>query len=138
MQVPLLDLKAQYATIRAEVRKAIDEVCDQQHFILGSHVEDLERLGVPPVRVELGLALARENTLGPLDPFNLYQIPLEHHQQKIHVRKEEPLRRELEDFLHAIQEKRPPLVTGEDAVDTLRVAIAATESHRTGKLVQLT
>jgi len=33
------------------------------------------------------------STLGPLDPFNLYQIPLEHHQQKIHVRKEEPLRR---------------------------------------------
>src|SRR6266480_336876 len=78
------------------------------------------------------------STLGPLDPFNLYQIPLEHHQQKIHVRKEEPLRRELEDFLHSIQEKRPPLVSGEDAVETLRVAIAATESHRTGKLVQLT
>src|SRR5438552_1700774 len=56
----------------------------------------------------------------------------------IHVRKEEPLRRELEDFLHSIQEKRPPLVSGEDAVETLRVAIAATESHRTGKLVQLT
>src|SRR5437660_300623 len=78
------------------------------------------------------------STLGPLDPFNLYQIPLEHHQQKIHVRKEEPLRRELEDFLNAIREKRPPLVPGEDAVETLRVAIAATESHRTGKLVQLT
>jgi len=78
------------------------------------------------------------STLGPLDPFNLYQIPLEHHQQKIHVRKEEPLRRELEDFLNAIREKRPPLVSGEDAVETLRVAIAANESHRTGKLVQLT
>src|SRR5881396_571628 len=78
------------------------------------------------------------STLGPLDPFNLYQIPLEHHQQKIHVRKEEPLRRELEDFLNAIQEKRSPLVSGEDAVETLLVAIAANESHRTGKLVQLT
>ena len=78
------------------------------------------------------------STLGPLDPFNLYQIPLEHHSQKIHVRKEEPLKRELADFLGAIREKRPPLVSGEDAVETLRVAIAATESHRTGKLVQLT
>jgi len=48
------------------------------------------------------------------------------------------LRRELEDFLNAIREKRPPLVSGEDAVETLRVAIAANESHRTGKLVQLT
>jgi len=77
------------------------------------------------------------STLGPLDPFNLYQIPLEHHTQKIHVRKEEPLKRELQDFLEAVQHKRPPLVTGEDAAETLRVAIAATESHRTGKLVQL-
>jgi UDP-N-acetylglucosamine 3-dehydrogenase len=78
------------------------------------------------------------STLGPLDPFNLYQIPLEHHTQKVHVRKEEPLRRELLDFLEAIRSKRSPLVSGEDAVETLRVAIAATESHRTGKLVQLT
>jgi len=77
------------------------------------------------------------STLGPLDPFNLYQIPLEHHQQKIHVRKEEPLKRELADFLDAIREKRPPLVSGEDALETLRVAIAAMESHRTGKLVKL-
>src|SRR5438046_9518880 len=33
------------------------------------------------------------STLGPLDPFNLYQIPLEHHQQTTHVRTEEPFRR---------------------------------------------
>src|SRR5438094_2985195 len=77
------------------------------------------------------------STLGPLDPFNLYQIPLEHHTQKIHVRKEDPLRRELEDFLDAVTHKRRPLVTGEHAAETLRVAIAATDSHRTGKLVQL-
>ena len=43
MQVPLLDLRAQYATIRDEVRAAIDQVCEQQHFILGPHVEDLEK-----------------------------------------------------------------------------------------------
>jgi UDP-N-acetylglucosamine 3-dehydrogenase len=78
------------------------------------------------------------STLGALDPFNLYQIPLEHHTQKIHVRKEEPLKRELEDFLDAVKNRHPPLITGDDAVETLRVAMAATESHRTGKLVQLT
>ncbi len=43
MQVPLLDLKAQYATIRDEVRQAIDDVCESQHFILGPHVENLEK-----------------------------------------------------------------------------------------------
>lgn len=77
------------------------------------------------------------STLGPLDPYNLYQIPLEHHSQEIHVRKEEPLKRELQDFLRSIEEKRAPLVTGEDALETLRVAEAATESHRTGRLVAL-
>ncbi len=43
MKVPLLDLTAQYATIRDEVRRAMDEVCDSQQFILGPHVERLER-----------------------------------------------------------------------------------------------
>src|SRR5438876_11428977 len=43
MLVPLLDLKAQYAGIRDEVRLAMDEVCDSQQFILGRHVEELEK-----------------------------------------------------------------------------------------------
>ena len=42
MKVPLLDLKAQYATIRGEVREAIDRVCDAQYFILGPEVTGLE------------------------------------------------------------------------------------------------
>ena len=41
--VPLLDLKAQYATIRQEVRHALDRVIESQHFILGPEVEALER-----------------------------------------------------------------------------------------------
>ena len=40
--VPLLDLKAQFAQIRAEVMPAIDKVCAGQHFILGEHVRALE------------------------------------------------------------------------------------------------
>lgn len=42
MKVPLLDLKTQYATIRAEIRVAIDRVCESQHFILGPEVAALE------------------------------------------------------------------------------------------------
>jgi len=42
MKVPLLDLKAQYATIREEIRDSIDRVCDSQHFILGPEVAALE------------------------------------------------------------------------------------------------
>lgn len=40
--VPLLDLKAQYATIRDEVRAALDRVCDSQEFILGRTVAEFE------------------------------------------------------------------------------------------------
>jgi dTDP-4-amino-4,6-dideoxygalactose transaminase len=40
--VPLLDLKAQFAQIRAEVMPVIDQVCASQRFILGEHVSALE------------------------------------------------------------------------------------------------
>jgi dTDP-4-amino-4,6-dideoxygalactose transaminase len=43
MPVPLLDLRAQYATIRDDVVRAMMEVVDKQAFILGEPVERLER-----------------------------------------------------------------------------------------------
>jgi dTDP-4-amino-4,6-dideoxygalactose transaminase len=43
IEVPLLDLPAQYAVLRREIRDAIDRVCDSQHFILGPEVEALEQ-----------------------------------------------------------------------------------------------
>jgi dTDP-4-amino-4,6-dideoxygalactose transaminase len=42
MKVPLLDLRAQYETIRDEVRTAVDRVFDSQHFVLGAEVQVLE------------------------------------------------------------------------------------------------
>src|SRR5271169_554623 len=42
MQVPLLDLSAQYATIKADVESAIAEVMQSQHFILGPKVAECE------------------------------------------------------------------------------------------------
>ncbi len=44
MPVPLLDLKAQHATIRDEVLGALTTLIDDQLFILGEPVERLERL----------------------------------------------------------------------------------------------
>lgn len=41
--VPLLDLKAQYATIKDEVREAVDRVIESQYFILGPEVAALEQ-----------------------------------------------------------------------------------------------
>ena len=43
MNVPLLDLRAQYLAIRHEVRAALDGVCESQNFILGAQVAALER-----------------------------------------------------------------------------------------------
>lgn len=51
-QVPLLDLKKQYAQIKEEINQAIQEVLESQSFILGPFVEKFEAaiaayLGVP-------------------------------------------------------------------------------------------
>jgi dTDP-4-amino-4,6-dideoxygalactose transaminase len=43
MGVPLLDLKAQHAQIRAEVMAAVSEVMESQQFILGPQVKQLEQ-----------------------------------------------------------------------------------------------
>jgi dTDP-4-amino-4,6-dideoxygalactose transaminase len=42
MNVPLLDLQAQYATIKDKVREAVDSVFENQRFILGPNVSALE------------------------------------------------------------------------------------------------
>ena len=42
MHVPLLDLKAQYQTIREEIRAAIDRILESQIFIHGQEIKQLE------------------------------------------------------------------------------------------------
>ena len=42
MQVPLLDLKEQFAAMKPEIMKEIEELCDSQMFILGPKVAKLE------------------------------------------------------------------------------------------------
>ncbi|HET7112956.1 MAG TPA: aminotransferase class I/II-fold pyridoxal phosphate-dependent enzyme, partial [Pyrinomonadaceae bacterium] len=42
MNVPLLDLQAQYASVRDEVRQAVERVLDSQRFVLGDEVRRLE------------------------------------------------------------------------------------------------
>ena len=58
MEVPLLDLKAQYATIRELVKAAVDEVFESQRFILGPQVAALEEgvAGLCGVPYAVGLA----------------------------------------------------------------------------------
>ncbi|HTM07226.1 MAG TPA: DegT/DnrJ/EryC1/StrS family aminotransferase [Verrucomicrobiae bacterium] len=41
-KIPIIDLKAQYKTIREELKQALDEVLESQKFILGAAVENFE------------------------------------------------------------------------------------------------
>ncbi len=56
--IPLLDLKAQYATIREEIREALDRVIESQHFILGPEVEALEKEIASYSQCEFGIGVS--------------------------------------------------------------------------------
>jgi dTDP-4-amino-4,6-dideoxygalactose transaminase len=58
MQVPLLDLKAQYAPLRVEIETAIREVCDEQRFVLGPRVAELEAKVAQYSQTKHGLGLS--------------------------------------------------------------------------------
>ncbi|MFN0124577.1 MAG: DegT/DnrJ/EryC1/StrS family aminotransferase [Blastocatellia bacterium] len=42
MKIPLLDLQAQYQTIRADINAAVDRVFTRQSFVMGAEVSDFE------------------------------------------------------------------------------------------------
>src|SRR2546421_2457506 len=56
--VPLLDLKAQYASLREELRAAIDRVAESQFFILGPEVEALEKEVAEYSQCEFGIGVS--------------------------------------------------------------------------------
>jgi dTDP-4-amino-4,6-dideoxygalactose transaminase len=58
MQVPLLDLKGQYLPLRAEIETAIREVCDEQRFVLGPRVAELEAKVAEYSHTKHGLGLS--------------------------------------------------------------------------------
>src|SRR3981189_2490181 len=58
MQVPLLDLKAQYSTIKGEVDAAVAEVMESQHFILGPKVEQCEKAIAAYCGAEYGVGVS--------------------------------------------------------------------------------
>jgi UDP-N-acetylglucosamine 3-dehydrogenase len=77
------------------------------------------------------------SSLRQFDPENLFDLGLEYQTRRITLKKEEPLKRELTDFLKACADGSEPLVTGPDAAETLRVARAAMESVRLGRAIEL-
>lgn len=77
-------------------------------------------------------ALVCSSTFKPLESGNLYNVPLELDVRRIAIKKEEPLKRELKDFLNAVETGKEPLVTGESAIMTLKIAEAALRSMSSG------
>jgi len=82
-------------------------------------------------------ALVCASSFKQLDSGNLFNIPLEFDVHRTTLKKEEPLKRELDDFIAAIRDGKAPLVTGESAMRTLRIAEAALESMKSGKKMQV-
>jgi dTDP-4-amino-4,6-dideoxygalactose transaminase len=58
MKVPLLDLKAQYATIKEEINAAVLDVLESQYFILGPKVEECERAIADYVQCRHGIGVS--------------------------------------------------------------------------------
>jgi dTDP-4-amino-4,6-dideoxygalactose transaminase len=58
VKVPLLDLKAQYATIKDEIREAVDRVLEGQQFIMGPEVGALETAVADYVGARHGIGMS--------------------------------------------------------------------------------
>ena len=78
-------------------------------------------------------ALVCSSTYRQLEAGNLYEVPIEFDLRSIALKKEEPLKREIRDFLNAIEGDSQPLVTGSSALTTLKIAEAALRSMGTGR-----
>lgn len=75
------------------------------------------------------------SSYGSVDEGDLSRIPIETHVETITLQREEPLLRELSDFVDAITNSRPPLADGYVGLQALAVARAALESMATGRSV---
>lgn len=68
----------------------------------------------------------------PYEPGNTFIVPMEFDLRRVALRKEEPLRRELSDFVSAVEKGKEPLVPGDSALKTLSIAEAALRSVKSG------
>lgn len=73
------------------------------------------------------------STYGTINEGDLSQIPIETHVESIKMQHEEPLLRELSDFVAAIESGRPPLASGTVGLEALAVAEAALRSIQSGR-----
>lgn len=73
----------------------------------------------------------------PDDFPNTFNMPVEFQKREYRVKAEEPLKLEHLDFINAFEKGQKPLVTGEDGVSVIKIAIAAIESYQKGEVIRL-
>jgi UDP-N-acetylglucosamine 3-dehydrogenase len=78
------------------------------------------------------------STTKEFDVADAFRVPLETDVRKISVKKEEPLKLELADFLKASASGKAPMATGRDALNDLKVCEAALASLRSGNKMKIT
>jgi len=71
------------------------------------------------------------------DVADLSYIPWAYNINTIPLKKQEPLKREVRDFINAVNYKKAPLVTGEDGLAAVRVAEAAIKSYKEKRVVDV-
>jgi len=71
------------------------------------------------------------------DVTDLFKTSFEFDEREMFLKKEEPLKNEIIDFMNAIKKKRKPLVTGNDGLKALQIALAAERSYKEGKQISM-
>ena len=128
-----------HATIMMRFNNGIEGVCELS-WLTPMKTRTISITGLEGVAdmdyVDQELKISK-SSFQEIDMDNLWRIPLKYDIKRMRIRNEEPLKRELEDFLKSVEKGTSPLVTGYDGLETLRVAKAAEESIKIGEKVDL-
>ncbi len=79
MKVPLLDLKIQYAPLRDETLKSLNDILDSQYFIGGKYVSKLEEdiAAYSGVKYAIGVSSGTDALVASLMGCGIYRSPLD-------------------------------------------------------------
>jgi UDP-N-acetylglucosamine 3-dehydrogenase len=72
-----------------------------------------------------------------VDEMDLYHVPMQFTSSHIGLERKEPLKNEIQDFIHAVQYNKKPLASGYDGLMALRIAYGALQSFKTGDVIRL-
>lgn len=65
-----------------------------------------------------------------IDTADLYNVPWELNKREYSLKRQEPLKNELLDFIHGVKDGKEPLVTGQDGYAVLKIALSAVKSFK--------